>query len=1621
MNFTTSMSSYLLRDLAWRPGPENSDWYLNDLKYGYVFLQDMVERALIHTYTNSTSMPPGGYVQPFPYPCFQFNTNLLIGQLTIPLILTAGSILTISLLARAIVQERERRLRDVMSVLGVGVLEHWASWLFVYYLLLLVPTLLSITVLRLGRVLPRSSFPLLLLAQLSYNLALLPLGVLLSLPFKRATVAASTVGLVYFLFYFLVILVQMLEFKVPPVSIVLSQLLAPTALGLFLYHTVQFELRGVGINWNNLGTSPLDKGFSTPGISWGCMLLDSVLYSLLALYLQAVLPGTYGQRLPWYFPFSPAWWLGERRWRRLRLYFRLDKQYELVSSEVEEVCMEEVQFGGNIPASIWEPLAREREPEHLERGVCMSQLGKVYSWGVLGLKKKVALHSVSLSLFEGQITVLLGHNGAGKTSLMMILSGINRPTSGSVQIYQGSLASARDNIGLCPQHNILFSHLTVQEHMRFYGSLRGLQANRISIESQRLLECMDLSEHRNKRVDKLSGGMARKLSVSLAFLGSPKVVILDEPTTGVDPVSRRQIWDFLLSERENRCILLSTHQMEEAEVLGDRIAMIDHGHLLCVGTLPFLKSNFGLNYSLNVEKQQEFDDVLDRAALDELLSVGKSRLTPLKETEQELRFSLPCSSLTNEYNLPQALAQLEASRDSLHISSYGLTAPSLEQLFLMLTELRYSEESVDEVIPDCTHTPVPGSRPNSLYIILLHSFAVFLKRLHHTRRDITGLLLQYVPFLCAILLAMILTIIYSVSGVPPAVRYYPGMYLPLTSPQYFFLSAPDYPSDAESYLSTIPCPGGLGVPPGFSPQSCPPRTNSSTRPGSIQCSYCPGSTAWLNPNSNRTAVNNSSSCSCAGGYLSCPPYSPLPLETLAEGDGSTLQDLRGRNVSDYLVHTFDEFVISRYQGASFGHIRTDIPWDNSSLETDKFGVRNYSKAWFSFKGFRAMTSSLNVMNNAILRRELRDTLGYSRNFTHYGIIGNSQLWPLTPFQRAYAEITSGKPMLVSFMLFFGFCFLVAFSVVFVLEEKVSGTRYLQELSGLSKVVYWTVSFLYELLTYCIAVSLAILIMAAFQYWPFVSRTHILTFLLASLGFGLTSISSLHLLSRLFRSPSLAYVVLACSTFLLGLSALVIIFSLDIRNETDSQLLSNILKDTFVFLPQFSFPYILYNLIILYYYELEQAEVGFSIGQPVSDPLEWDPIGKSLLILYTQFVLAVVLSLSTMLAPYLRDRYAPKCTSQPAASDTEMPGDSDVEDEMARVLADSNTSQYSLSLHRISKRYTVLKKNHSCPIGLSRITTVDDVTFAVRKECFGLLGPNGAGKTTIFDSITGIRSLSRGAIRVHGADVSRCRREANRNLSYCPQFDSLFGRLTGREQLSLFARLRGMHGSQLTSAVGDTLRRLHLHEYADTIVSKYSGGNKRKLQTGIALLSQPSLLLLDEPTAGIDPYARQFLWQLLREVTLGGVSSLVTTHSMSECEALCSRIAILHRGRLRCVGSPQHLKAKYGKGYILKVYLSPAHSPEAVRTEISDKLSYPLTQLECHLTLLTFYLDRAFSLPAVLSLLMEMKQGNRIADFSLGQTTLEDVFLRITETAEAERNVNTHATPQVLEAPLLSTN
>lgn len=173
------------------------------------------------------------------------------------------------------------------------------------------------------------------------------------------------------------------------------------------------------------------------------------------------------------------------------------------------------------------------------------------------------------------------------------------------------MEAIRPHLGICPQYNVLFDMLTVEEHLWFYGRLKGLPAAAVGPEQDCLLQDVRLAPKRHTQTRHLSGGMKRKLSVAIAFVGGSRVVILDEPTAGVDPASRRGIWDLLLKYREGRTLILSTHHLDEAELLGDRVAMVTHGRLCCCGSPLFLRRQLGSGYYLTLVKTPRGLDVRD--------------------------------------------------------------------------------------------------------------------------------------------------------------------------------------------------------------------------------------------------------------------------------------------------------------------------------------------------------------------------------------------------------------------------------------------------------------------------------------------------------------------------------------------------------------------------------------------------------------------------------------------------------------------------------------------------------------------------------------------------------------------------------------------------------------------------------------------------------------------------------------------------------------------------------------------------------------------------------------------------------------------------------------------------
>lgn len=211
---------------------------------------------------------------------------------------------------------------------------------------------------------------------------------------------------------------------------------------------------------------------------------------------------------------------------------------------------------------------------------------------------------MSVSIPHHSLFCLLGHNGAGKSTIFNMLTGLTAVTSGDATVYghsvRGEMAALRPLLGVCPQHDVLFDRLTGAEHVRLFAALKGVPRGGRDAEVARRLEQVGLTDVGGRAAGLYSGGMRRRLSVALALVADPKIVFLDEPTTGMDPIARRGVWDAIQSAKADRVIILVTHSMEEAEKLADGVAIVSRGRLRVLGTPLRLKAHFGAGYRLSV-------------------------------------------------------------------------------------------------------------------------------------------------------------------------------------------------------------------------------------------------------------------------------------------------------------------------------------------------------------------------------------------------------------------------------------------------------------------------------------------------------------------------------------------------------------------------------------------------------------------------------------------------------------------------------------------------------------------------------------------------------------------------------------------------------------------------------------------------------------------------------------------------------------------------------------------------------------------------------------------------------------------------------------------------------------
>jgi ABC-type multidrug transport system ATPase subunit len=234
--------------------------------------------------------------------------------------------------------------------------------------------------------------------------------------------------------------------------------------------------------------------------------------------------------------------------------------------------------------------------------VCYN-LSKTYDNG------KEALKNLNLKIKKGEVYGLLGPNGAGKTTMISIITGFLEKTSGGIFVNSLNMDEHKlpKKLALCPQFNIQWPNLTVREHLIIFGLLRNIKWKDVHKLVEENIKKVDLEDKKDIEASKLSGGMRRRLSIAIALMGNTEIIFLDEPTTGLDPKRRRELWEIIKSIREQKTFIISTHLMEEAEFLCDRIGIMTLGQLRAVGTANYLKEQFVNYFQVELTLKEEFE------------------------------------------------------------------------------------------------------------------------------------------------------------------------------------------------------------------------------------------------------------------------------------------------------------------------------------------------------------------------------------------------------------------------------------------------------------------------------------------------------------------------------------------------------------------------------------------------------------------------------------------------------------------------------------------------------------------------------------------------------------------------------------------------------------------------------------------------------------------------------------------------------------------------------------------------------------------------------------------------------------------------------------------------------
>jgi len=1435
-------------------------------------------------------------LKPFPWVGMDYNVGGVIAAAFYGFVGALAFQTNVVLVMKSIVVEKELRLREGMKMMGMSNTMFWWSWFATHWL----SAMLSVVMITLVGIYPfvyTNQF----IQFIFYScwVASLTLWNFWISTFFSKSITATIVGC----FMYVLTMVPAIATRITQpegTSGWITTCIFPSgAMNMWGAALAILEVNKKGITFETMSTDVTLKGKVTPAKILGMVIFDCFLYAFLTFYFDAVWKTEYGTRRPFYFLFTREYWFG-------------DSTRQRGSGDNAAVSLEQ-ESGDHV-----EPLTRQQMET---ASIIVRGLTKRFGQEV------TAVDNLSMTFVPGQVSGLLGHNGAGKTTTISILTGLIDRTSGHASIdgfdTQTQMAEIRAGLGICPQFDVLWPTLTVREHLELYAAFAGMNKDEIKRDLTRVVEEVALTEKIDVNSSDLSGGMKRKLSLAISFIGNPSVVFLDEPTSGMDPYSRRFTWDVIRRRAANCTVLLTTHFLDEADLLCDRVAIMSSGRLACIGSPLFLKSRFGTGYLLTFARRA-------RASSGQLVAMTQHNTNATlrfiqgfvpgaavhSDVGAELSFSLPFEYTSAFSTLFKAL---DDQIENFGYTSYGVSCTTLEDVFLSLAhssapKMKTQQAKVELDTP--TLEPNDDESQDAKMLSLRRKEArqkfatgrellqiqlsnLLWKRRLNLKRTVKQYFLKLIAPCWLIVLALYLSKLDWRSNEAIVPRLITRGMLDMKKTLVTYSTA-----DAEALAVSVNLDNDYyEVRSTYSPEvscmcNCLAKDQTITMSALTCCAY------------NRTIESL-----CAYGLASSTPGA-----CVKSSSGWDVQpDLPslGLSCSAMIDNSIDSYLLDVQEKSRPCDMQPRAPCD--VLYVDHYNTSHYSHTLYTHQtAFHGVPTAINTANEAILRR---------RTSNHSARIDTTIYWypsNLNTKKEGDVEESSNadSAFIVAMFIVMGMAILTAGISVFPVYERCNNSKHLQLVSGVDKRVYWLSHYIADIAQLVVPFLVTVAIFAGYKTSYYEDQLGAIAVLLGL--FLLTAIPHAHFQGFWYTSEYYTFVgQIGTNTFLgvvTTIAGIVTDALKDLNKET--LLVSKIFNYTFpLVIPHFSLGKGLYDL----------AQNGLDAQRkifrqdcmcfvPVIPKGSFKVIADDLGYLIGTFFMWTAL----LFFREYREEFTSWRTSRFGSLAPLAPGDHEDEDvraERERVRA-GDLQDDGVVVDNLSKIY---KSMNSSKVAVRNVSV-----GLHRDQCFGLLGINGAGKTTTFKILTGEFLPTTGDAIVQARDhtfhsVTKDLNGARKLMGYCPQFNGLQPNFTAREHIEFYASIRGMPAEMIPAVTNELLERMDLMKYADRQAGTYSGGNKRKLSVALALVGEPEVVFLDEPSTGMDPEARRFMWDVISSMIVGR-TIVLTSHSMEECEALCNRIGIMVGGEFKCLGSLQHLKSRFSEGYSIDVRFAYGKAP-----------------------------------------------------------------------------------------------